>query len=68
MRQTRDAEGRVQTPVRHDGHFGCPRCQGRLLFDGDDFVCVVCGYEHEPITALGRSGEPAKRMAFGGGA
>jgi uncharacterized protein (DUF983 family) len=36
----------IATPIRFDGRYGCPRCRGRLFFDGDELVCVVCGYEY----------------------
>jgi hypothetical protein len=50
-------EPRVQTrtipiPIRLNGQFACPRCRGRLFFDGDELVCVLCGYEHDvPLPA-----------------
>lgn len=29
---------------QHDA--GCPRCAARMLFDGEQFSCLMCGYEH----------------------
>jgi hypothetical protein len=33
--------------MRCNGQFACPRCRGRLFFDGEELVCVTCGYEHD---------------------
>ena len=34
------------TPRARDGRFDCPRCDARLLFDGEKLACLMCGYEH----------------------
>jgi len=36
----------VARPVLREGRFYCPRCNSRLQFDQEDFVCLVCGYEY----------------------
>lgn len=41
----------VPAPIRFEGQLGCPRCRGRLFFDGDELVCVACGYEYDPGSA-----------------
>jgi hypothetical protein len=33
-------------PKMRDGHFACPRCVAKLLFDGEKLSCLMCGYEH----------------------
>lgn len=42
----------IHAPLRYSGHYACPRCRGRLFFDGEELVCVTCGYEHDPSAAL----------------
>lgn len=36
--------GRIAAPRQSHGHAVCPRCVGRLFFDGEDLVCLRCGY------------------------
>ena len=46
----------IPLPVRYEGHLACPRCRGRLFFDGDELMCVACGYEYDPLSAPAGSG------------
>ena len=48
----------VPTPLRLDGKLLCPRCRSWLLFDGDELLCVLCGYEHETAAAYQQAGYP----------
>ncbi len=35
----------IELPDRRGHRLHCPRCEARLLFDGDEYLCVACGYE-----------------------
>jgi ribosomal protein L37E len=36
----------------------CPRCEGRLLYDGIELVCLLCGYERYPDTLRDADADP----------
>ncbi len=46
---TPSAEPRqIARPVSREGRLYCPRCDARLQFDCEEYVCLVCGYEYLP--------------------
>jgi hypothetical protein len=38
----------IEPPRVERGQPHCPRCDGRLLFDGAELLCLACGYEYVP--------------------
>jgi len=50
----------IDTPRLRGHRLHCPRCEGRLMFDGDEYVCVSCGYEF-PAEELARDVQRALR-------
>lgn len=51
---TTTTEPRQVEHPRLQGHrLHCPRCASRLMFDGDEYLCVACGYEF-PADQLAR--------------
>lgn len=44
----------IPRPVLRGGRFFCPRCESRLQFDQEDFICLTCGYEYRPDAAEAR--------------
>ncbi len=47
MTTTAALSGReVQVPCERGGTLVCPRCAARLLHDGANVICVLCGYEY----------------------
>jgi predicted amidophosphoribosyltransferase len=38
----------IVPPRQRDGRLLCPRCDARLLFDGEELLCLACGYEFVP--------------------
>jgi DNA-directed RNA polymerase subunit RPC12/RpoP len=59
------APRRVSPPVLREGRMHCPRCDQRLLFDGDEYTCIACGYEFAAADLdvsyrLARRGLPAR--------
>jgi DNA-directed RNA polymerase subunit RPC12/RpoP len=35
----------IEHPRLRGHRLHCPRCESRLMFDGDEHLCVACGYE-----------------------
>lgn len=58
----------IAQPVLRAGRLRCPRCDSRLQFDRQEFVCLACGYEYLPepqeLEALRRP-RRAREMAAG---
>lgn len=38
----------VEKPRLQRGRPHCPRCEARLLYDGEELLCLACGYEYSP--------------------
>lgn len=61
----------VLVPQQRRGALTCPRCNGRLLHDGPNLLCVLCGYEYGIAQFLAqrsyarthREGRPLPRVA-----
>ena len=55
----------VPPPVLVRGRPQCPRCRSRLLFDGEEWTCVACGYAFTPSagSALAALAQPTRRAA-----
>lgn len=56
QRAARQGRRHAATTARRSGDAplpACPRCSGRLLYDGDKLSCLLCGYEQvSPIRPL----------------
>ncbi len=50
MSRDRDevAVAEIQRPELRKGRLHCPRCAARLLYDGEELLCLACGYEYLP--------------------
>lgn len=44
--------------ARRRVRLACPRCEGRLLYDGIELVCLLCGYERYPESLKDADADP----------
>ena len=55
----------IARPRLEGGRLICPRCDSRLQFDGEEYVCIICGYECpvELVRETERAAYGERRMA-----
>ena len=51
----------IAAPGLAAGVLACPRCRTRLFTEGDELICVMCGYEYEGIDLVAVVREHASR-------
>jgi ribosomal protein L37E len=51
----------IASPAVVAGRMTCPRCGTGLSYDGEELVCITCGYEHDLTPDLRRLSAPSRK-------